>query len=96
MVSQQMNLLNKLLKIPASFPEWAEVGRQPQGMSISGKNSVVQYNEIDSSGYIGIAFSGNALQIDKNFINYFCLIKDDGGGIYTQGNNRNIISNNVI
>ena len=68
-----------------------------QGMSISGKNSVVQYNEIDSSGYIGIAFSGNALLIDKNFLNYFCLIKDDGGGIYTQGNESgNIISNNVL
>ncbi len=68
-----------------------------QGMSISGKNSIVQYNVVDTAGFIGIAFSGNTIQIDKNFINYFCLIKDDGGGIYTQGNEAgNIISNNVI
>ena len=56
------------------------------GLNINGDNNIIEYNEIDSSGYIGIRFAGNSTLVKNNFINHFCLVKDDGGGVYT-GNN---------
>ncbi|MBL6448101.1 right-handed parallel beta-helix repeat-containing protein [Fulvivirga sp. 29W222] len=63
-----------------------------------GKDHVIEYNTFDSTGYSAIDFrSGNTL-IHCNFISNFCLTKDDGGGIYTWGNNtgNNTISQNII
>ena len=54
-----------------------------RGISIKGKNTVVQYNELDSIGYNGITFQGDSVTISHNLVNYFCAVKDDGGGIYT-------------
>ncbi len=57
-----------------------------QAITISGKNNLVEFNEIDSTGYIPINFKGgDSVTIKNNFINYFTLIKDDGGGIYSNG-----------
>ncbi|MBD0327797.1 MAG: right-handed parallel beta-helix repeat-containing protein, partial [Pyrinomonadaceae bacterium] len=62
-------------------------------------NSVVQYNEIKNTGYIGIHFIGSNTVIKNNFIDSFCLVKSDGGGIYTYdyetGSNRKVIGNIV-
>jgi len=46
-------------------------------------NAIVEYNEIDSTGYLGVMFSNNNTIIRNNLLNGFCLIKLDGGGIYT-------------
>ncbi|HEY5371623.1 MAG TPA: T9SS type A sorting domain-containing protein [Hanamia sp.] len=54
-------------------------------LCIVGDNALIQYNSIDSSGYIGIRFKGNNIKVRNNFVNHSCLIKDDGGGIYTWG-----------
>lgn len=61
-------------------------------------NGLVQYNEIDTTGYDGIDFAnGDSLQVLNNFINYFCFVKDDGGGIYTlAAATHKIISGNII
>ena len=40
-------------------------------------------NNIINTGYVGIQFQGNNFSIKNNFINYYALVKDDGGGIYT-------------
>ncbi len=57
-----------------------------QAVTINGKNNLVEYNEIDSTGGISINFSGgDSTVIKNNFINYFTLTKDDGGGIYSNG-----------
>jgi hypothetical protein len=45
--------------------------------------SVVQYNSIINVGYCGIFFRGTNITINNNYINQFCMIMDDGGGIYT-------------
>ncbi len=68
-----------------------------QAINVSGANSIVQNNEIDNTGYIGIGFNGNNININNNLINNFCMIKDDGGGIYS-GNNAsgNMISGNIV
>ncbi len=53
------------------------------GIRVSGNNNTVQYNEIDSTGYTAIEFTGESNTISNNLVNYFCFTKDDGGGIYT-------------
>ena len=57
---------------------------------ITGNKNDIEQNSIDSTGYMPIYFQGDSTIIKNNFINYFTLVKDDGGGIYTwngSGNN---------
>ena len=54
-----------------------------QGIIARGSNNIIRLNRIDSTGYIPIRFEGNTITIEKNFIDQFTIIKDDGGGIYT-------------
>jgi parallel beta-helix repeat protein len=60
--------------------------------------NLIANNRIDSVGYIGIDFRGGNTTIKNNFIADFCLLKDDGGGIYTWGNayGNNIIEGNIV
>jgi len=54
------------------------------GINIGGgSNNTVQYNTVDTSGYVGIFFLGGPNMIKNNTVDYFCYIKDDGGGLYT-------------
>lgn len=46
----------------------------------------VGYNRIDTVGYIPIKYYGLNSTIHHNYITYFCYIKSDGGGIYTEAN----------
>jgi uncharacterized repeat protein (TIGR02059 family) len=48
-----------------------------------GPGSLVQYNVIEETGYIGIHFSGDNTIVTNNFVNRYNLVKNDGGGIYT-------------
>src|SRR5690606_17765752 len=48
----------------------------------SGNNRIIQ-NKVINTGYSGIRFSGDSTLIKNNLVDNFCLIKDDGGGIYT-------------
>jgi hypothetical protein len=45
--------------------------------------SLVEGNTVDTCGYNGIQVNGNNITVQKNKVNYYCYIKDDGGGIYT-------------
>lgn len=75
-----------------------------EGITLSGNNNLVEYNSIDSTGYIGIYFYGNDVTIKNNFLNYFNISKDDGAGIYTyvgEGmtttwKNRKVVGNIVL
>ena len=60
--------------------------------------ALIRKNNVDSTGYSGIQFQGSGVTVDSNFVNYFCLVKDDGGGIYTFTSTRTkrIIKNNII
>lgn len=74
------------------------------GLSLGGDNNLIEYNRIDSIGYIGLYFSGNDVIVKNNVISNFTMNKDDGGGIYVisgkrQGRvftNRSIISNIIF
>ena len=70
------------------------------GIFIQGGNNKFEYNRIDSCGGAALSFNGGSNIIAKNnYINYFCTIVCDYGGIYTNGDDgytgRKII-NNVI
>ena len=70
-----------------------------------GNGLVVQKNIITNCGYIGIHWQGNDVYIKYNYVDKICMVRDDGGGIYTVENggstlpvrfNRNIVSNIVF
>ncbi|WP_394767505.1 right-handed parallel beta-helix repeat-containing protein [Ferruginibacter sp.] len=58
----------------------------------------VSHNNVDSTGYNGIHFDGSYVNIDSNYINYYCANRNDGGGIYTfnSPNTNRTIRNNII
>jgi hypothetical protein len=45
-------------------------------------NNVVTLNTINNCGYVPIGYTGSSCLIQYNYINNYCYIKDDGGGIY--------------
>ncbi len=61
-------------------------------------NNVFQNNTIDSTGYSAIDFRTGNTVIKDNLISNFCIVKDDGGGIYTWNNTLkgNVIEGNLI
>jgi hypothetical protein len=64
-----------------------------------GSNVTMQYNRIYRGGYTGIRFSNRSnILIQNNLVDTYCLVKDDGSGIYAWNNGqvKNIASNNVV
>lgn len=71
------------------------------GLFVCGNNTVITKNKVINSGYNGIEFIGNNVLIEKNFVDTFCTVKDDGGGIYTYEadgvtNANRVIKNNIV
>jgi parallel beta-helix repeat protein len=57
----------------------------------------IQNNVIINTGYNGIHFGGYDNVIKNNYIDTFCVVKDDGGGIYTyDGANNNGLPNSKV
>jgi parallel beta-helix repeat protein len=80
-------------------------GGQPNNYAAivaTGANNLIQYNNIDGSGYVGINFFGSNSVISYNYVNNFCNVLHDGGGIYTWNiwpntQQTNIkVSNNIV
>ncbi|WP_158542237.1 right-handed parallel beta-helix repeat-containing protein [Pedobacter chinensis] len=46
-------------------------------------NTLIDHNRITNTGYIGIYFGGENSHVRNNFVDNYCSVKDDGGGIYT-------------
>ncbi len=44
---------------------------------------VMEYNKVDTTGYVAMEFQGNNVRVNNNWVNYYCFQKEDGGGIYT-------------
>jgi len=59
-------------------------------------NLLIQYNRIINTGYIGLNFYGNSCTVKNNFIDTFCKVTDDGGGIYTYTGGRTAMSSCLI
>jgi parallel beta-helix repeat protein len=63
--------------------------------------AVIENNVIDSIGYNGVEFESPNVTVNQNVVSNFCLIKSDGGGIYTYNGNQynytNIkVTNNMV
>ena len=87
-----------LIKNSGTLPGMGQSGNGGyQALHLGGSYNNIELNEIDSSGYSGLSFSGDNISVKNNYINYFCITKDDGGGIYTWGDlssyNRSITGN---
>lgn len=72
----------------------------------AGDNATVEYNNIDSTGYIPIVWgglAGNNINVRYNYVSNYAYVKDDAGGIYTgngftmtSSTNRNVYNNIII
>jgi parallel beta-helix repeat protein len=63
------------------------------------RSSNVSQNRITNTGYMPISFQGTNNLIQNNFIDTYCFVKDDGGGIYCGGqdfNGSRILGNIVL
>jgi hypothetical protein len=75
--------------------EYFSIRDMPDSSTISG-------NTVKNSGYVPINFKGVGILVQNNFVDSFCSVKDDGGGIYFGGFNfsgsrvtGNIVTNGI-
>ena len=52
------------------------------GISAQASELDIRDNRVDQTGYVGIGFVGQNVHVENNYVTDFCLVKDDGGGIY--------------
>jgi parallel beta-helix repeat protein len=68
-----------------------------EGIGIMGNDNIIKNCKVSNIGYIGIAINGDNYDVDSNYVNSTCLVKDDGGGIYTYGVHAGVsIHNNIV
>ncbi len=67
----------------ANTTTWLTTLSVKQGIRSEGAYATISNNKIDSTGYIPIFFYGDSVLIQNNYVNTFCYVMDDGGGIYS-------------
>lgn len=97
------NILNNHVEYTSTFKGMGKSGiGTGYGIHATSDYAHVEYNHILHTGYIGIRFGGNYSKIKHNYIDNFCLNKDDGAGIYTWTGPNNVefkgrkITGNII
>jgi parallel beta-helix repeat protein len=60
------------------------------------QGTIIEYNKIFNTGYIPIHFQGANTVVRNNLVDTYCFVKDDGGGIYTNGPDHKEIYGNII
>ncbi len=79
----EATIINNQIKNIGLIPGLGNSGTNSyMGITAFGDNTRIEKNNIDSIGHNGIYLGGNSSIAKNNFINYFCLTKDDGAGIY--------------
>jgi len=67
------------------------------GISAQGSGSIIEYNIVTNSGYIGIYYLGNNVTVQNNYIYKFNQNQHDGGGLYTwNGSNTSYAATQVL
>ena len=96
--SNSSEISNNTIKNTAVIAGMGQTGQgQYIAMHLRGNNNLILNNRLDSMGYIGINVRGDNNLIKRNFITNICLVKDDGGAIYSQVNaNKPIFTGNRI
>ena len=83
---ENVTITNCVIKNTAPFIGMGSFfdGRDYKGIVASAYNNLlIENNIVDTVGFCGIEFQGNNVVVKNNFVNYFCYLLDDGGGIYT-------------
>ncbi|MDX2072278.1 MAG: right-handed parallel beta-helix repeat-containing protein [Haliscomenobacter sp.] len=95
-------LTNNKIRNTGIFPGMI-TENQAYGIISYTKGFKAEYNHIVKTGYVGIRFAGDNNLIKNNYIDTFCLVIDDGSGIYTWTgkanttfSNRSVIGNIVL
>ena len=91
-------LRNSTIKNCGILPGMGESGSGSyRAVSIAvNSGATIEYNNIDTIGYNALEFQGSNVDIRFNFINNYCIVKDDGGGIYSWANNNSSFVNRSI
>ncbi len=78
-------------------------GQGGVGINCVGDNITIERNIMENLGYAAVMFNGSNILIDKNVINNYCSVLDDGGAIYTQTKSTDLtvfvnrkITNNIV
>jgi hypothetical protein len=72
------------------------------GIFQNGNTTIIELNTVSNTGYNGIQYQGNNVTVNKNIVNNYCSLADDGGGIYTWSQNgqttysNRVVSNNIV
>jgi parallel beta-helix repeat protein len=68
------------------------------GIQSHGNNTIIEYNDVRNTGYVGVTFGGNSTIVKNNYLDGYCLTKDDGSAIYafTGSANTNFTGRKVI
>lgn len=83
LVGQNNTVSDCVVRHTGTVPGMGNAVNSYIGIDIDGQNNTVQYNTVDTTGYVGIFFLKGPNLIKNNTVDYFCYLKDDGGGIYT-------------
>ncbi|HSF56373.1 MAG TPA: Ig-like domain-containing protein, partial [Algoriphagus sp.] len=62
-------------------------------LASNGERSLIERNSLTNVGFNGIHFGGSYTKVVNNFIDNFCLFKQDGGGIYTNSDGLSTTNN---
>ncbi len=94
-------ITNNTIKNVGLLEGMGESGNQGaySGIQQDGDNSTINGNILDSTGFNGIKFQGSNILVKNNFINHYCAILDDGGGIYTfadKTKTNRVVENNIV
>jgi len=97
-------IINNTVKNTGMFPGMGWKKAQDGdlvGIETTTNSSVIKNNIVINSGYHGIRIYGDNTVVKNNYVDSFCINKDDGGGIYTwNGSNATHngikIQNNVV
>lgn len=102
-----ITIRNNIVKRTGAIPGMGlSNGNSYKGIYASTNNLLIEYNTVDTTGYVGIEFQGSNVNVRYNVVNYFDFVKDDAGGIYTYASGTDAspgkiytnrtISNNIV
>lgn len=96
--SENATIRNNVIRNTALFTGMEGSGDgKGLGIQSNGSGGTLEYNEIRSTGYVPLVFNGNNVTVKNNYIDSFCLVKDDGGGIYSfTGSSKSTFSNRKV
>lgn len=103
-IQQRNNSFGSLLErneVIDAYPFFGSGGSgDARGFGIFGGDSdtIIRFNKVVRAGYVGIRFGGNDALVEKNLVDGYCVIKSDGGGVYSYGgtNGQNTYTNRIV